>query len=351
MNQQTMRDLTLFDLLARRWRLAAAVSAATFNADGSAVAFCAADGSVSIAGTADSEPPESRIRVSSDLGQTTIRPREKPVAPLISVPGLGQDEVRLCAYESNEFLVGTSDCKVLTLSADGSAGEPVMWLKKPPLAIDQVAGVTTASDGAMVRILREGQPAFQLGRDDETPVHTLALSPGGDHLALACGDQLEIWVVGEDIMRLDVLPCASLPTAIRWSGSAPWLACALEDGGFTLVDLGSGRTHTIAGFPTPVRSVSWSAPANAIAASGAFRIAAWSMDAPPVGGQQTGALETGRTGMVPVEVVACHPTKKLIAAGYRTRPPSPGASAPTARSSSRRSARAMSWSCVRAADR
>lgn len=316
MNQQTMHDLTLFNLLARRWRLPAAVTGATFSGDGTAVAFSVADGSVSIASTADNEPPESRIRVSGDLAQTTIRPRERPATPLISVPGMAEGSAPICAWEQGGFLIGAQDCRVFPLGTDGTPEEPVMWLKKPPLSVVHAKGVTVASDGAMVRILRDGMPAFQLGRDDEAPVTTLALSPGGDHLALACGDQLEVWVVGDEIMRLDVLPCASTPTTIHWSGVAPWLACALGDNGFTLVDVGAGRTHTVAGFPMPVRSVSWSTAANAVAASGAFRIAAWSMDAPPVGGQKTGALETGRTGLVPVEVVAAHPSKKLIAAGY-----------------------------------
>ncbi|OWK20359.1 hypothetical protein AJ88_31680 [Mesorhizobium amorphae CCBAU 01583] len=60
----------------------------------------------------------------------------------------------------------------------------------------------------------------------------------------------------------------------------------------------------------------WSQPVNALFASGAFRIAGWSMAAPPVGGEASGALETGRAGLVLVEAVAAHPEKKLIAAGY-----------------------------------
>lgn len=316
MNQQNMRDLTLFDLLARRWRLSSAVTGVTFSEDGTAVAFSVVDGSLWIANTADNEPPESRIRVSADLAQTTIRPRENPATPLISVPSVADSSAPICAYGQDGFLVGAQDGKVFPLASDGTPGEPVMWLKNPALAVAYANGVTVASDGAMVRVLREGFPAFQLGREDETPVTTLALSPDGDHLALSCGDQLEIWVVGDEIMRLNVLPCASAPMAIHWSEVAPWLACALEDGGFALVDLGSGQTHTIAGFPMPVRSIAWSTSANAVAASGAFRIAAWSMNAPPIGGEGAGALATGRTGLVPVEVVATHPTKNLIAAGY-----------------------------------
>src|SRR5262245_57205414 len=82
-NQQNMRNLTLFDLLARSWELPSSLEALRFSADGSVAAFSCADGSIAIARLADAEPPESRIRVSGDLGQATIRPREGAPAPLI----------------------------------------------------------------------------------------------------------------------------------------------------------------------------------------------------------------------------------------------------------------------------
>ena len=69
MNQQTMQNLTLFDLLARSWQRPSAIADLRFSADGSAVAFTAVDGTVAIAAVADHEPPEARIRVSNDLGR------------------------------------------------------------------------------------------------------------------------------------------------------------------------------------------------------------------------------------------------------------------------------------------
>lgn len=315
MNQPTMRNPTLFDLLARTWRLAEPVTDARFSTDGGAVAFAGAGGALSIAGTLDGEPPEKRIRISGDLAQTTIRPRETPVPPIISVPGLGAVSVPICA-RAGGFLAGDGAGRVLPLQPDGTQGEAVMWLKRPAVAIDHAGGVTAATDGAAVRILRPDLPCFLLARDDDAPVTTLALSADGDHLALTSERQIEVWVIGDEIMRLDVLPCAGRATSISWHPSAPWLACGLEEGGFTLVDLGAGRTHTIAGFPMPVRSIAWSRATGSVAASGAYRIAAWTLEGASGGAPGQGALETGRAGMVPVEAVAAHPAKTLIAAGY-----------------------------------
>jgi hypothetical protein len=103
---------------------------------------------------------------------------------------------------------------------------------------------------------------------------------------------------------------------MRWSADGTWLACGLETGGFALVSVTDGRADIVGGFPSPVRTVCWSLPENALFASGAFRIAGWSMTAPPLGGETSGALETGRAGLVAVETLAAHPKKKLIAAGY-----------------------------------
>ena len=76
MNQQNVRNLTLFDLLARNWQHPAAVENLRFSADGSTVAFACADGTVALAPISDPEPPETRIRMSADVGRATIRPRQ-----------------------------------------------------------------------------------------------------------------------------------------------------------------------------------------------------------------------------------------------------------------------------------
>lgn len=74
--------LSLFDLIGREWTLDQPVKQALFNASGTALAFLRADGAVALAPVADAEDPEKRIRMELDTGRTTIRPREKPLAPL-----------------------------------------------------------------------------------------------------------------------------------------------------------------------------------------------------------------------------------------------------------------------------
>ena len=318
MNQQTMQSLTLFDLLARSWQRPSAIADLRFSTDGSAVAFTSVDGTVAIAAVADHEPPESRLRVSHDLGQTTIRPREKPPVPLIATAAFGDGDVPIAAYAHSGFLVGAASGDLLHLTAGGEVLDPLAKVDGPIVAIDHSARAdrTAVSNGHDVFLARGHSGAMQLGRGETSSTRALAFSPGGRRLACGVGEGLSIWAVEDDAALLRDISLPAHPVSIRWSSDGTWLACGLETGGFALVSLADGRADIVAGFPSPVRTMCWSQAANALFASGAFRIAGWSMTAPPVSGETSGALETGRAGLVLVEAVAAHPEKKLIAAGY-----------------------------------
>ena len=318
MNQQTMQNLTLFDLLARSWQRPSAIADLRFSADGSAVAFTSVDGTVAIAAVADHEPPEARIRVSNDLGQTTIRPREKAPVPLIATGVFGDADVPLASYAHSGFLVGAASGEVLHLAAGGDVAAPLTRIEGPIVALDHsnMADMTAVSNGHDVFLSHGQDDATRLGRDVTSSTDALAFSPGGRRLACSLGEGLSIWAIEGDASLIREIPLAARPVSIRWSRDGTWLACGLETGGFALVSQADGRADVVAGFPSPVRTMCWSQPGNALFASGAFRIAGWSMTAPPIGGETSGALETGRAGLVLVETVAAHPEKKLVAAGY-----------------------------------
>lgn len=318
MNQQSMQNLTLFDLLARSWQRPSAIADLHFNTDGSAVAFTSVDGTVAIATVADHEPPESRIRMSNDLGQTTIRPREKPPVPLIATAAFGDGDVPLAAHTHSGFLVGAASGEVLHLMADGEVEAPLVRIDGPIVAIDHSVrtDTTAVSNGHDVFLSRGQGDAVKLKHATTSSTDALAFAPGGRRLACGLGEGLSIWTVEGNAALIREVSLSARPVSIRWSGDGTWLACGLETGGFALVSIADGHSGIVAGFPSPVRTVCWSQPANALFASGAFRIAGWSMAAPPLGGEASGALETGRAGLVLVEAVAAHPEKKLIAAGY-----------------------------------
>lgn len=318
MNQHAIQNLTLFDLLARSWRRPSAVADLRFSADGSAVAFTCVDGTVAIAAVADQDPPESRIRVSGDLGQSTIRPREKLPAPLIATAALGDGDVPLASYLRSGFLVGTAAGEAVHLSADGNVLETLVKIDGPAVAVEHSprTAMTAVSNGQDVFLSRHGNDAVRLRHGTTSSADALAFSPGGRHLACGLDDGLSIWALEDTAAPTRDVSLSARPVSMRWSADGTWLACGLETGGFALVSVTDGRADIVGGFPSPVRTVCWSLPENALFASGAFRIAGWSMTAPPLGGETSGALETGRAGLVAVETLAAHPKKKLIAAGY-----------------------------------
>ncbi|MDX8502385.1 WD40 repeat domain-containing protein [Mesorhizobium sp. VK4C] len=318
MNQHAIQNLSLFDLLARSWLCPSAIADLRFSADGSVVAFACVDGTVALAAVADQEPPETRIRVSGDLGQTTIRPREKPSVPLIATAALGDGDVPLASHGHSGFLVGTAAGEAVHLTAQGEIAETLVKVDGPIVAMDHSprTAVTALSNGREVLLSRGRGDATRLHGGTVPSPHALAFSPHGRHLACGGENRLAVWMTDSVAGPICDFSLGARPTTIRWNGDGTWLACGLDTGGFALVNMADGQSGHVTGFPFPVRTICWNTPANALFASGAFRIAGWSMAAPPLDGQSLGALETGRTGLVPVETVAAHPQKKLMAAGY-----------------------------------
>jgi WD40 repeat protein len=207
---------------------------------------------------------------------------------------------------------------VVHLTSGGELAETPVKVGGAVVSIDHCGrtGITAVSNGDDVFLSQSlGHPA-KLAHGKASRIDGLAFSPNGRNLAFASAEGLSAWKVDGAAGALREISFPARVQSIRWSGDGTWLACALESGGFGLVSMVDGGSAIVAGFPAPVRTACWSAAANALVTSGAFRITAWSMSAPPLGGDNSGALETGRAGLFAVETVAAHLDKKLVAAGY-----------------------------------
>lgn len=318
MNQQNIRNLTLFDLLARNWQCAASVDDLRFSSDGANVAFACADGTVALATISDPEPPETRIRMSADVGRATIQPRQKEPEPLVTTPRLHDGAPPLAHLRGPDFLVGTSAGSVLHLGGDGQLTDTNVNVGAPIVAIDHAVatGMTAATDGGGVFLSRGPGDLSTFSPADGSEIVAVAFSPAGRHLAVAGAGGLSIWTMDPGAAWLCEFGLPGRPVSLSWNGDGQWLACTLDCGGFLLVDLFNCRAGIVGDFPVPTRSASWSRPTDTLLASGAYRIAAWSMQTPPFDGDNAGALVSGRAGLVVVDSVAAHPTKPLAAAGY-----------------------------------
>jgi len=318
MDQATLAPPTLFDLLARSWQRPAAITTVMFNANQTAVAFASADGSLAIAPLADPEAAAARIRIDLETGRAAIRPRSKPVRPATVVGPLADRPLTLSPYRDSGFMAGGPDGRLHQVTARGQVTR-LAALDGPIIGIDRSAatGRIAMASGTEVA-LHSDDDLTALRRFEPAPVAlaAVALSRDGFEVAAAHSRGLSIWKTTGTLARRRDLSFSGNPTGINWSPGGEWIACPLATGGFQLVRLADGASSAVSGFPAPVRTLAWSRAAGALVTSGAFRVTAWSMTHPPLDGDAAGARTTGRPGLVPVEAVAAHPVKDLVAVGY-----------------------------------
>jgi WD40 repeat protein len=307
---------SLFELLARSWTRPAAIVSLAFNADRSAVAFAAADGSVAIVPTADGEPPEQRVRIAGDSGRMTIRPRAKPPRPAVVVAVGGEDAAAIASWRSASFAVAGTDGEVLAVTPRGHVEPFATRLGQRITALDHDAsgGLLACAGGDELVVLADADSAgplrFALGRE----LAAVAFSPDGRRLAGAHTAGVSIWDLRDGTRQ--ELPFRGEPQGVSWSPDGTWLACPLRAEGIFLARSDGSESGPVLGYPTPCRSLAWSEAGHALVTAGAFRAVAWSMTHPPLADATAGALQTGRPGLVIVDRVAAHPRRDLIAVGY-----------------------------------
>lgn len=318
MDMTPMQNLALFDLIARAWPCAAPAESAAFNRRDTAAAFVLADGSIAIAGMSDPENPATRTRVAADTGRVTIAPRKKPPAALVAPEARVSGPAAFAPHGETTFAAGGADGAVRLITPRGQAVKVGPRLPGPVAAL--------ASDGARDRLAAACRTAiivFTQDADEEpliltapSDVKALAFDSTGDRLAAATGSGISRWRLDDPAAAPVSIGVDPAPGGLAWSPDGAWIACPGAARGFALVDTARDASHLVGGYPDPVRSVTWSTPARAIATGGAFRAVAWLRDALPVGGDASGALVTGRPGLVVVESVAAHPIRPLLAIGY-----------------------------------
>ena len=302
--------LQLFDLIARDWHLASPAQQITFNADDSAVAFACADGSVHLAATADKASPNQRTRRAIDTGRLTIAPRDKPFLPLRQADFTAGRSASVVACGPTGFAFAKADGRINSLTPGGIA------VHIAARASSAITSLVAMPDGKTVAFAAGGQlhisaATSNSGRayDLPAPPTVLAISPDGGTLAAAFPGGLACW----SLANLDIAPSQiALPGAalgLTWHPSGAWLGAALGTDGFALIQMPDQQVQHRGNFPAPVLQTAFGASTDAVVASGAFRLAAWSL-------QQGESLVTGKAGLVLIAAVAASPNRNLVAAGY-----------------------------------
>ena len=317
MNMRAPKPVTPYDLFARRWLRQTPVVAAQFNSDGSRTAFLDEAGAIALCAAPDPEPIERRYHIAGDDGRATMRPRKSPAPPLLSVVAPDAPASTLVANGAKGFYVGDRAGLVYRLNGNCETIKLVERCSGAIVALDcaPTQGWLAASDSNGVCLWRNERSAQKLAVEGD--VGALAFSHRGDRLAVAHGLNVTIFALGEGQPGIAATyPLESNARTLVWDHEDHWIAAPFVGEGMALLESSGERASAVHGFRTPVRHVAFSATAKALVASGAFRVAAWDMAKPPVDGDSSGALATGRPGLVIVECVAVHPKRNLVAAGY-----------------------------------
>ena len=314
---------SLFEMIAREWKVASPVTEIAFNRECSAVAFALQDGAIMLADTADAEAPEKRIRRAADDARLSILRRDKPFPMLRRADHSDGRSSGVVAHGEKNFAFAKVNGRINALTPKGTTlyleargdgpiavittsavGKKLAFAQGDEVVVVEGGAVEDGASAAPVR-LSVGQNAT-----------ALAISPDGQTLAVghAAGVSLYDLQLSEPTPRL--VPTPGETASINWIADGRWLAVCLTEAGFCLIDPRTQTATMHGSFPAPVRSIAFNAMTRTIVASGAYRVAAWSLkDGPEKDGPQPVAT-TGKPGLVLVDAVACCPGRPLVAVGY-----------------------------------
>lgn len=302
--------LQLFDLIARDWHLASPVHQITFNADDSAVAFACEDGAIHLAATADKASPNIRTRRAIDTGRLTISPREKPFAPLKPADFTVGRSSQVVPFGPTGFAFAKSDGRINSLTAGGIA------VHIAARAEAEITALAAAPDGKTIAYAVGAQVHLSAPNgnrpqmvDVPAAVTALAFSPDGLWLAAAYPGGVSRWLVAQEDLTPVTTALEDTPVSLGWHPSGKWLNVCLKANGIAVIEIDENRAQHHGSFPAPVACAAFCLPANAVVASGAYRVVAWAL-------QDGGAIVTGKAGLVLINAVAASQTRNLVAVGY-----------------------------------
>lgn len=217
------------------------------------------------------------------------------------------------SLDRKALITGGEDGLVRALNADGMAGEVGSTGKKWVTALatgPQGAVAFSAGRTAWVK-LNDG---MQKEITEERSIEGLAFAPKGLRLATARynGGTLH-WVA-----------TAGKPIDLEWKGAHTGI-CFSPDGKYVVTTMQENALHgwrlddmkhmRMTGYPTKVKSWSWSAKGKWLATSGAPAAVVWPFSGKD-GPMGKAPLELGTRGDAMVTAVACHPAEDVVAIGY-----------------------------------
>lgn len=212
--------------------------------------------------------------------------------------------------------------KIVTCGDDGrvvatnAQGETVLIAEIKNKWIDHVA---LGPDGAVAwsagRIAYVRTKKAERTLEVASTVGGLAFAPKGFRLAVAHYNGVSLWFPNLEA-KPDFLEWKGSHLGVVWSPDGKFLITAMQEPAMHGWRLADNKHMRMSGYPSRVRSMSFSHDGKLLATSGAESVILWpfgTKDGPM--GKDPGMLAPAREGSR-VTCVACHPDKEAVAVGY-----------------------------------
>ena len=182
-----------------------------------------------------------------------------------------------------------------------------------------ISSVASGPQGAVA--YATGRSAFVRFADGKTKefqhprtVEGLAFSPKGMRFGVARYNGVTLHFPAADGKPTE-LEWAGAHTAITFSPDGNFVVTAMQENALHGWKLSDGTHMRMSGYPSKVKSLSWSAKGKWLASSGASAAIVWPFQAKD-GPMGKAPLELGTPGDALVTSVACHPAEDVVAIGY-----------------------------------
>lgn len=212
-------------------------------------------------------------------------------------------------------LVGTDAGELLRI--DGKNISPLAsvagsWIEH--IAVNDAAGLRAyAARRAVVVTDAEGNEVFR-GEDHPSTISGISFAPDGTRVAAAHYGGVTVWDTaggGDAPVRLE---WHGSHTAIGWSPCGTFIVTAMQDREMHCWRWGDKKGMRMSGYPSKIRSLSWTADGRYVAASGADTVTSWDCSGNGPSGKPP--LEFGYVYNGIVMQVAAHPAERVVAGGY-----------------------------------
>jgi WD40 repeat protein len=222
----------------------------------------------------------------------------------------------LCAAPGkHDWLTGGDDGRVVSIAPDGAVTQRAHYKNKWIEAIASHGDLIAIGAGKALHV-RDMKNDVENTFDHPSTVSGVAFDPTGRRIAAAHYGGVTIsWAAKPESARKE-LNWKGSHLSVMWSPDAKFVITTMQENALHGWRLQDGQHFRMAGYPAKIRALSFSADHKWLASAGAEELVLWPFQGHdgPINKHASVAGDMG----APCTMLACHPTRHLLAAGSDT---------------------------------